>query len=591
MKLHLNKSLRAALLACVCGFATMASSAWALELQGDQTLDLNGAFAEDITGTGNLTITGTGTLQNTQEEQQINFDGNLIWSTTGKVEIGGYGSDFVPATIGAQVGDITVKSGAYMYLTCHSVLQNSGSLTLEKGATFTANSGTTVKISDTIINNGLLELKADSQLVVLNSATLDQVNNAYTEKDADGKDVLVNGMGTTTYTIAAGDGTIHNAVAPASLAAEGMLAGKAITLAGNTITVTGSTYFVQSANKKYDAEVAGANKIVVANGYNLNFDAVTTPFNGDVEISGTGNNDANGAISIQPGKNVTINGTLTVQGGDTSINAWGKYEGADNSGPKSSLTVNDLVLNSKLTYNENSGWAWGSLTVSNDVTGSGDLQLNTGDISVGGDIATTGAVTVNKASADTTTDLAVAGGVSAKSLTVSGGATASMASLATTEGASVTGAGSTLSFTAATSSASGALQFEDGTILDLTGVTTFDAAELVFESGAIVKIDETTRINISDSLTIHKDVVFDVSGWTDNDGYHTISDLFTYTGEGEFTPQIDGYVTIKTSNSENTQAVVKFDPVSGTVALVPEPTTATLSLLALAGLAARRRRK
>ena len=77
-------------------------------------------------------------------------------------------------------------------------------------------------------------------------------------------------------------------------------------------------------------------------------------------------------------------------------------------------------------------------------------------------------------------------------------------------------------------------------------------------------------------------------GWADG-GFDSISS-FSYNGK--YVNKMDVYNSLLDPREEHLVAIsnLKNDSTPGTDSTIPEPTTATLSLLALAGLAVRRRR-
>ncbi len=134
------------------------------------------------------------------------------------------------------------------------------------------------------------------------------------------------------------------------------------------------------------------------------------------------------------------------------------------------------------------------------------------------------------------------------------------------------------------------MNLADGT-LDFSNVATFDVTNLNLAAGTTVILAEGTRFNISGALTIGDGVIFDLSNWTSLESFDPYA-LFTLGTGATFTPPTNKYVTILAQNNGiNDKAFLTYDATTNKVMLVPEPTTATLSLLALAGLAARRRRK
>ncbi len=122
-------------------------------------------------------------------------------------------------------------------------------------------------------------------------------------------------------------------------------------------------------------------------------------------------------------------------------------------------------------------------------------------------------------------------------------------------------------------------------ILDLSDVTTLNAAGLNLADGTTLVLDGDT-IDFSGALTVGQDVTLDLSSWGSCSNFVSGETLFT---------------NVTNSTWENAQVTLKFSDGSfngwlksdgnGSVKLIPEPATATLSLLALASLAARRRRR
>lgn len=106
---------------------------------------------------------------------------------------------------------------------------------------------------------------------------------------------------------------------------------------------------------------------------------------------------------------------------------------------------------------------------------------------------------------------------------------------------------------------------------------------LTLKSGSVLNISGKMLNLNSNALTIEEGAIINTFGLTDEDSDGYI-DLFTgvsnYEGEDTVTVQLNGVETTLSYSSGN----VRFES-------IPEPTGATLSLLALAGLAIRRRRK
>ena len=111
---------------------------------------------------------------------------------------------------------------------------------------------------------------------------------------------------------------------------------------------------------------------------------------------------------------------------------------------------------------------------------------------------------------------------------------------------------------------------------------TLSGGEIVFNEGCTIDLGGNA-LSIGDDAVIR--LLFD-----SENGFDRACTLFTNIGEGSegldnLTIIVSGY---DGSNETTIQASIKDGKISATV---PEPATATLSLLALAALAARRRRK
>ncbi len=136
--------------------------------------------------------------------------------------------------------------------------------------------------------------------------------------------------------------------------------------------------------------------------------------------------------------------------------------------------------------------------------------------------------------------------------------------------------------------------------LDLTDVTTLSTDLNLGDNTTLILGDHP--VTLTGALTMGQNITIDLSAWCKNDesvpGDKTVftpyMDIFTYGNDTPLTFDnslnglrvsiiVDGYAT------DYGKLVVANDGKS--LQLVPEPATATLSLLALAGLAARRRRK
>ncbi len=145
----------------------------------------------------------------------------------------------------------------------------------------------------------------------------------------------------------------------------------------------------------------------------------------------------------------------------------------------------------------------------------------------------------------------------------------------------------------------GAVTMEQGGDISIsgtavTGALTLTGGTITFTEGALLEITDGMNVTITDAVTIEVKLSDAALENVMNGGYY---DLFKVS-EGDtsaVTTVLNGATVsfVSTSNADNrVDAVVQQDGGSVKIeTLVPEPTTATLSLLALAALAARRRRK
>ncbi len=274
------------------------------------------------------------------------------------------------------------------------------------------------------------------------------------------------------------------------------------------------------------------------------------------KVTGEGNLTLSNSVNVYSDMDHT--GNVTLQSGHYNIGHSGYGDSP------TIANIGDITIAADATATVNAKSANAATQIQNDgnITVNGKLEVSKGTIGNSGTITVTGEgakLTVNS-QATITSDI-----------TVSNGGTLDVGNSPTMSASAVT--------------------IADGGVLDLKDTLTLSLESLDLAANTTVVLGKDTRIEISDALTVGSGVIFDVSSWCTNDEYTPIQELFTYTGEGAgFDSALDGItVAIKTSTGTNSHATLRLE--NGSVALVPEPTTATLSLLALAGLAARRRRK
>ncbi len=175
-------------------------------------------------------------------------------------------------------------------------------------------------------------------------------------------------------------------------------------------------------------------------------------------------------------------------------------------------------------------------------------------------------------------------------LTVNGSLKVAKGTVSSGGGISVDGENATLQLGAAATINSSVTVTNGGTI-DLTNVTTLKSSGLDLAAGTIVKLGQNP-VELTGTLAIAEGALIDLSAWCSKASFEAFMPIFTLSGDGQFSPTLDGVkVTIKLSDAPSAGGWLELSDDGRTVMLVPEPTTATLSLLALAALAARRRRK
>ena len=120
-----------------------------------------------------------------------------------------------------------------------------------------------------------------------------------------------------------------------------------------------------------------------------------------------------------------------------------------------------------------------------------------------------------------------------------------------------------------------------------TGALTLGGGTVTFTEGATITLANGASMTISDAVVITVNMSDeDYTALLGGDAY----ELF----KGDYTQDVLDNAKVTFVSASGDLATARVDQTAGSVTikqLVPEPTTATLSLLALAALAARRRRK
>ena len=271
--------------------------------------------------------------------------------------------------------------------------------------------------------------------------------------------------------------------------------------------------------------------------------------------------------------------TIT-QSGTGTINMGGEYKGVtfniEQSG-KGELNLNGSMNVNELTQTEGAGTITvaekQTLTV-NKMKLEGGVFINNG--TVNGPMASQVATLAEEGDISTTTD------AEATFITIAGGEYKNFG----TTNADILVEGGQL--TLENGSSVGNIVMKDGGNIDITGnsntgALTLNGGTLTFSEGAVLN---STQITLSENVAIIVNVDASIMEALQN-GEGSVK-LFSCNVE-----QLEGAeVTFVAEGHEDVKATVSQENGSVTItAVVPEPTTATLSLLALAALASRRRRK
>ena len=313
----------------------------------------------------------------------------------------------------------------------------------------------------------------------------------------------------------------------------------------------------------------------------------------------TGGNTANGVVRVAENASLTVGGWLWSRGNtgillekgaklnlslyNLSISNKGsetaRFGGASTAGSQYSETntgyeisnahvvstkSNGMTLGNKLTNSSVENGGSGTLTVSNSgntltgihatggnvlVQGISKLELAELEIAERKNITTTGEVTVS-----TLAKLAEGATLIATNLTLESGATVELGGTFTLEGALTLGTGLTLS----------------GTVLDtITGLEMGESCAL-FTGLSALNLAQPVTLQGMHSLTEHT--------------MTTVSNEMYQVAAGNYFSNLGADSGFMLSYNGGTVSITR-------AAAIPEPTTATLSLLALSALAARRRRK
>ena len=545
----------------------------------------------------------------------LQVHGNLTVQGNGKVVLGGKVVNDNRYT-GIEAEGITVNGGS---LTATKILANT--LEVKEGTVSTSTAG--CQKGQYYFTHG--DYKLSSFSYIQNSLAISGGSLSFGYAGADIKDVdkssnITTFFGSTKFSMTQTGGTMNvygaiNLGADATITQEGN-AGTTVLRDTVFLQGTGSTKFNQSADKatlvigrlertfnsNYNIEFNQSGNGLIHLAYGSNFGKESTislnqEGNGTINIGGGHDTDLTGELPTNyaldkvdtnasttsfESVNTIYNITQSEKGGTINLK-----EGAAITAGTVSQTTSSAILqvekNAKLTANEV------EIQGTVNVNDGGTLAANSVTVGEGGKLVNNGALcgtldTRLLAEGDVST---LAEGDDMLKLTITGGQVANYGT-----------------FAGEISIEGGILELLDGNVGDITmtggeiivhnesstGSLTLNGGSITFVDGAVLNVADNALIDLSgtkvivqldslDSLAVGEDFILFNQETSTVDLTDTI---ITFTDGTEF---VDAIVSGSDGNTEN------GGKVTVNTILVPEPTTATLSLLALAALAARRRRK
>ncbi len=516
---------------------TESASSATLNLNWDKTTKFGAINAEGKTLNINTDHSNAGDdahkLQVTGElnAQTINFTGTLQLASTQAVN-----------------ADINVVNS-----TRTDILQASGLLKLAEGKTLTVNDGTSFRLHYGTGFEGDIVLNGGGKIEMNNGA------GTYNHLGTSNNTITINSTSDNTAVITSAVFGANSRI-NSNITGNGTLELTRGTN-GNLVTINGEISDGENTGDQLALHVSGSTDTLFA------FTHANT-YTGDTTIAGsTLTLKANGALGTVGEVTITGNkGKLVVDAGKEQSNTVNFTSADDASTPLATLS--------------DATWAGNTLTSAGISGGS----ITGGLLSVAGTHSLSN-VTLNNMG------VLVNGGT----LTLTGAIEGSGSTIMVGSGATPLAEGD-----AATTPAGGTL--------DLSNVTTLSANINLMSGSTLILGDYLTNgaLTYTGSLNIEDGVIIDLSAWCKNTAeepgvnltvFQAWQPIFTYSGSDaealNLLAGMDGrHVTIKLANGYETQyGTLRYDAANQSLLLVPEPTTATLSLLALAGLAARRRRK
>ncbi len=588
MKLHLTKSLRAAILACVCGaMVSVASAATPTDGKYIGSGDVNDGLWLP-SGNTEIIVTDSCSISAIVAFQGAVNDGSYTKLGAGTLTVKGNDSGW--GSVGASPTSISVNEGVLVIDFADTSRYNgftTGDVTVLQGATLKLNKSGAVgtgaawvvkndegEVTETgngdVVDN--ITLKG-GKLELVRETFLGQVANekATTKIKLDGGNSTISGNTAAIFTDVIGEGNLT--------LTDGANVYADIKHTGNLTIQSGDYHFGFSGDYGLSPHVTNDGKITIDSGA-----TVTLSYHGDdvAKLANTGNIIVNGTLVIEKGS-VENGGSIEVAGGILRLSS-GATIAADKD--INVATGGELIIDKDVTLND----------VSLDAS-----SLSIGNKTLSGAIALTGANTI-KVGTSTATGATLSSTLSGNgSITYTTGLAEGTPGPINVGGTNTYTGGTTISAdvtvkpTNADAFGTGVLEVEG--VLDLSDVATLNVSGLSLDAGSTLVLGENP-LQYTGTLTIQDGAVIDLSAWNYTEDTFPGEDIFTGVTNLVFTDASGNILTGATSGNIKINFgddvlvdSVLYNAGNGAVRAVPEPTTATLSLLALAGLAARRRRK
>ncbi len=551
-------------------FSGNTTATWGANLVLDGTSQLHANYGSDFTFTG--TVTGAG-VYDSQGSGTVKFNGD--------VNLGGFYQEkevTVQFNESAQLGNLTLKAGSVTFAKSAEIGGGSfsgGSLSVTQNATFNgnfdilgnvtlnANRGTTgdwaltgpcIGGTMTVTEGKTLTVIGNSRVQINDGAALVLQDKASVNRTANGAFYIKGSLATAENAEATfrsvDDVHLNYVNADKDLAdTEGSIdvaAGSRLAVQVNNLIAYGKASLNVGENAQLDLSGSSAVKLSTSSKVNLSKNAAV----------------------IMPGmefSNRSATGTATLSSTQETNYSVGSTAYTLTNGHARHTSENDTLLANRLVNSSVENAGSGELTVSNAANSLTDVYASAGDMTV-----------MQQAAGLNLDELVVASGKTVSAYTGTEASATAEANVTVSKRAAF-GAGAVLNAN---------LTLAAGTTLEVgvDGLTM--GSTLTLNQGLTLGADTLSRVqglSVGESTTLFRGVDGLTLGKT---SYTSITTEDSMLASPWFTNLTgDQYVLTYTGTDNGSLSITMMS------AAVPEPTTATLSLLALAALAARRRRK